>query len=126
MKLLLDTHVLLWHLGAPETLDPEFGAEIARATDVAVSAASLWEIGLKMAKGKLTVPDDLPQIVRTSGIRILQVTAAHAWAVRRPLPALATADPFDRLIHAQAVIEGLTLATRDQALLASGVPALRA
>jgi PIN domain nuclease of toxin-antitoxin system len=126
LRLLLDTHVLLWHLSTPETLSSEFRAEVGRATDVALSAASLWEIGLKMAKAKLTVPDDLPEIVRTAGIRILQVTAAHAWAVRSPLPALTTADPFDKLIHAQAVIEGLTLATRDQALLASGVAALRA
>jgi PIN domain nuclease of toxin-antitoxin system len=126
VRLLLDTHVLLWHLSAPETLSREVAAEMARATDVAISAASLWEIGLKTAKGKLTVPDDLPEIIRTVGIRILPITAAHAWAVRSPAPSLATADPFDRLIYAQAMIEGLTLATRDRALLASGVAAIEA
>ncbi len=126
MRLLLDTHVLLWHLGSPETLSGEFLTEVARATDVVVSVASLWEIALKMSKGKIVVPDDLPEIVRAAGLRLLPVSLDHAWRARHAPASLATADPFDRMLYVQAIAENLTLATRDRALLASGVAALAA
>jgi PIN domain nuclease of toxin-antitoxin system len=126
VKLLLDTQVLLWHLDASETLSREYLARLSGASDVVISAASLWEIAIKRSKGKLTVPDNLPVVVRNAGMRVLQVTAAHAWRVRDPPASLATADPFDRLIYAQASLEGFTLATRDRALLASGLAVIAA
>jgi PIN domain nuclease of toxin-antitoxin system len=124
LRLLLDTHVLLWHLGSPEVLSSDFLVEVRRASDVAVSTASVWEIAIKVAKGKLTVPDDLPSAIQSAGIRVLQVGVGHAWRVRNPPPSLATADPFDRLIYAHATMENWTLATRDRALLASGASTL--
>lgn len=93
--------------------------ESARTT-VCVSAASAWEIGIKVALGKLRVPDDLAkQLVRARFIP-LQVTMAHGLAVGS-LPVLHR-DPFDRLLVAQAQLEGLTLVTRDARLAEYGVP----
>ncbi len=91
-----------------------------------VSVASLWEIAIKSARGRLRVPEDFPSRILDAGIELLPVTANHAWSVRGGPAGLATADPFDRLILAQAMIEGLTLATRDRALLASGIDVLKA
>jgi PIN domain nuclease of toxin-antitoxin system len=126
LKLLLDTHVVLWALEDPMLVSPALREALRDGASAVVSAASLWEIALKSAKGKLAAPDDLPSLLVAGGIEILPVSARHAWAVRSPPAPLRTADPFDRLIHAQAVMEGFTLATRDAALLESGAMVLRA
>lgn len=124
MTLLLDTHVVLWWLeGAP--LSDEALASVGRAdTVVFVSAASAWEMGIKASLGKLRMPEDLGVRLEVERFTALAVTVAHGLEVAT-LPALHS-DPFDRLLVAQARLEGLTLVTRDERLGAYGVPILAA
>jgi PIN domain nuclease of toxin-antitoxin system len=124
VRLLLDTHVLLWWLDDDPRLDPSAADAIAGAEIVAVSAASAWEIGIKQAIGKLTGPDDLPAELATNGFTELPVTIAHAMAAGA-LPQHHT-DPFDRMLVAQSRLEGLTLVTRDDRLADYGIARLRA
>jgi PIN domain nuclease of toxin-antitoxin system len=79
--------------------------------DVFVSAATLWEVSIKTSLGKLG-PVDLPERILASGLRELPITAMHAIAAGR-LPGIHR-DPFDRMLIAQAKMEGLTLLTRDE------------
>lgn len=111
-RLLVDSHVLLWHVVDDPRLTPEPTATIeAVDAEVLVSTASLWEIAIKAALGKLDAPDDLPARVEALGFHLLPVSAEHAWQVRR-LPHH-HGDPFDRLLIAQARIERLTIVTAD-------------
>ncbi len=116
--LLLDTHVLLWLL----TDEPRLGAGARRlvsSSDTAyVSAASLWELAIKAALGKVQVPDDLPTIVDAAGLTWLSVTPEHVWRSRE-IAGLPHRDPFDRLLVGQALAESLTFLTADRALLGS-------
>ncbi|TDE99114.1 type II toxin-antitoxin system VapC family toxin [Occultella glacieicola] len=114
--MLLDTHVVLWLTADDGRLGSSARQQIAGSGAVLISAASLWEIAIKAELGKLGVPDDLPERLDRSGLRWLPVTAAHSWATRdvRGLP---HRDPFDRLLVAQAVSEGVPLLTADAALL---------
>jgi PIN domain nuclease of toxin-antitoxin system len=114
VRLLLDTHVLLWRLDdrlarLPEALQDALDD---RGNEVFVSAASLWEISIKAALGKLDVADGMPQVIARAGFEELPVRAAHAWAVRA-LPPVHN-DPFDRMLVAQAGVEQLTLVTHDR------------
>ncbi len=118
MTLLLDTHVLLWLLAGDHRLGSGSRGAIEGAARVHVSAASLWEIAIKAGLGRLTVPDDLPDVVEASGLETLPVTAAHAWGVRR-LVGLEHRDPFDRMLLIQAGLEGLSFLTVDGAILAA-------
>lgn len=116
MRLLLDTRVFLWAAGAPEELSSAARAAIADSTnDVYVSAAVAWEIAIKAALGKLTVPSDpvtwLPARIRALGFQPLSIAPEHALAAGA-LPNHHR-DPFDRLLVAQALLEGLHLVTRD-------------
>ncbi len=112
MRLLLDTHALLWWL-ADEGLTTEARDAIADPANlVAVSAASAWEISIKKALGKLAAPDDLEQQVQTGGFLPLPISIAHGVAAGQ-LP-YHHEDPFDRMLIAQAHIEGLTIVTRDK------------
>jgi PIN domain nuclease of toxin-antitoxin system len=124
VKLLLDTQALLWWLGDDAHLDGSAAETIAEAEFVAVSAASAWEIGIKQAIGKLTGPDDLSAELATNGFTELPVTVAHALAAGALPPH--HSDPFDRMLVAQARLEGLTLVTRDDRLADYGVAHLRA
>jgi PIN domain nuclease of toxin-antitoxin system len=126
VKLLLDTHVVLWAFEDPMSVSEKLREAFRRRTAAVVSAASLWEIAIKMAKGKLEAPAELPTLLLEAGLEILPVLPRHAWAVRSAPASLATADPFDRLIYTQALLEGLTLATRDSTLLQSGIDVLKA
>ncbi len=110
MSLLLDTHIVLWWLADDATLAAEIKDRLDRELDVYVSAATVWEVAIKQALGKLE-PEDLPEQVRDSGFRLLDITAEHGIAAGR-LP-MHHRDPFDRMLVAQAQIEGLTLVTRD-------------
>ena len=111
-RLLVDSHVLLWHVVDDSRLTAEPTAAIeAVDAEVLVSTASLWEIAIKTALGKLDAPDDLPARVEALGFQLLPVSAEHAWQVRR-LPHH-HGDPFDRLLIAQAQIERLTIVTAD-------------
>ncbi len=111
MRLLLDTHVVLWQLEGTRTVGPLARRAIEQATELLFSVVSFAEIGVKAAIGKLAVPDDLRAHVVGSGLRMLGLTAEHGLAVAG-LP-LHHRDPFDRLLIAQAQIEGLTLLTAD-------------
>lgn len=124
MKLLLDTHVLLWWLSA-QRLSPKATAAIASAdSDVCVSAASVWEMSIKVALGKLEVPDDLSEQLEHHQFDVLPVDLAHALAVQSLPPH--HHDPFDRMLVAQAQIEDLTIVTRDAAIRRYPVAVLRA
>ena len=114
MRLLLDTHVVLWQLSGAECLGVRAGETIASAAELAFSVVSFAEIGVKAAIGKLTVPDDLHAHIVGSGLRVLGLSPDHGLAVAS-LP-LHHCDPFDRLLVAQARHEGLTLVTADTRL----------
>jgi PIN domain nuclease of toxin-antitoxin system len=125
MKLLLDTHALLWALAQPERLSGEARAAIADARNaVFVSAASSWEIEIKTALGKLRTPPDLEAQLTERRFLELPIRLKHALALRR-LP-LHHRDPFDRMLVAQAMVEGLTLVTSDEQVLAYSTPTMRA
>jgi len=121
VRLLFDTHVALWSLEDPRSLSDALLdiLSASRPPERFVSVASLWEIAIKVAKGKMKAPGNLPTLLVRRGFGILTVTAEHAWAIRGAGRRLRTADPFDRLIYAQAKAEGMVLATRDAKLLAS-------
>lgn len=125
MSLLLDTHVLLWALTDDPTLSAAARAAITDGGNrVLVSAVSAWELTIKAALGKLRTPDDLMgQLVRHR-FSPLDVTVGHAVAVGQ-LPDH-HADPFDRLLVAQARTDRLTLVTRDQQIERYEVRTLRA
>jgi PIN domain nuclease of toxin-antitoxin system len=114
VRLLLDTHVVLWwtHGGARIKVDARRALE--RAEEIYVSAASEWEVAIKVACGKLTVPGLLIDAVSASGFSPLPIDFAHAAAVRA-LPRLHS-DPFDRILIAQAQVEALHLVSHDPVL----------
>jgi PIN domain nuclease of toxin-antitoxin system len=113
VSLLLDTHVVLWWLMDDPALDGGFKDRLDHDPDVYVSAATVWEVASKQSLGKLG-PVDLPELVRDSGFRPLPIAAGHGIVAGR-LP-LIHRDPFDRMLIAQARVEGLTLATRDASI----------
>ncbi|WP_433610523.1 type II toxin-antitoxin system VapC family toxin [Dactylosporangium sp. CA-139114] len=110
MSLLLGTHVVLRWLANDPTLPDDIKDQLDHEPDVYLSSATVWEVAIKQAHGKLQ-PPDLPERVRDAGFRPLPSTAEHAIVAGR-LPLLHR-DPFDRMLIAQAQVEGLTLATRD-------------
>ncbi len=115
MKLMLDTHVLLWWLDDNPTLTEAVRTAIReRHATVFVSAATVWEIAIKQAIGKLDTPGDLEEAVAASRFEPLPITFNHA-AVAGKLPRHHD-DPFDRMLIAQAQIERLTLVTHDKRL----------
>ncbi len=127
MRLLLDTHVFLWYITADPRLPATFQAAIQDpANEVYLSAASVWEAVIKHALGKLPVPgppaDYLPQQRDLHGIASLPVEEG-AMPHLAALPPLHR-DPFDRLLIAQALQNGLTVATVDPALAAYPAPLL--
>ena len=126
MNLLLDTHVLLWALDNHPTLSPAARTAIIDGHNVVfVSAATAWEITIKKALGKLQAPsDDYLDELKRHRFTPLDITTEHALAVER-LP-MHHADPFDRMLVAQAQVEKLTLVTRDPKILIYSVPIIKA
>jgi PIN domain nuclease of toxin-antitoxin system len=115
MRLLLDTHVFLWAVTDSPKLSPQARQALHDADAVHVSAASIWEAAIKARLGKLDAdPAELAGAIAGSGFVELPVRASHAAAVAR-LPAH-HADPFDRLLVAQALTEPLKLLTADAVL----------
>ena len=111
-RLLLDTHTFIWAL----TDDPELGT-FARSllvdagNEIYVSAASVWEAGIKSALGKWSIPLDLEEAIDAFGAKPLPISPYHAkMAANLPLHHM---DPFDRMIIAQAQTEGLTIVSCD-------------
>lgn len=116
---LLDTHVALWLLGAPD----RFGAKtraLLTADPLWVSAASLWEVAIKSRLGRLTLDGDIAQALADSGVRELPVTWRHITAYGEvDLP---HRDPFDAILVSQAREEGFRFLTVDRAILSAGLP----
>ena len=119
-RLLVDTHALLWWLTDDPGLSPTAREALADpANGVLVSTASVWEIAIKLALGKLTAPDDLPTHIEAQGFDWLAVEAQHAWQVRDLPPH--HGDPFDRLLVAQALSERIAIVSADAHFGAYGV-----
>lgn len=128
MILLLDTHVFLWFASRPEDLAKEaFLAIEDPVNDVFISAVVAWEIVIKHAKRRLTLPLEptlyMPARLKELGFHALPITQDHALATAG-LPAIHS-DPFDRLMIAQAQVEGMTFVTRDAYALTYPVRTLR-
>lgn len=116
MRLLLDTHVVLWVMADHPSLSPSARALIGRAEMVYVSAVSLWEINIKAGLGKLKIKQDrLVERLTAAGFEPLGITWEHA-DVLRHLPDIHR-DPFDRMLVAQAISEPLKLLTADKILV---------
>jgi PIN domain nuclease of toxin-antitoxin system len=113
--LLLDTHVLLWLLDDSARLGNGARDRIRDSAAVYVSAASTWELAIKAAIGKITLPDDLDDAIARSALRDLPVARHHTLAC--DFTALPHKDPFDAVLVAQATVERLTLLTADSKLL---------
>jgi PIN domain nuclease of toxin-antitoxin system len=120
LRLLLDTHVVLWQLGGMRALSAEASIAIGSADELRFSAVSFAEIGVKVAIGRLTVPDRLEERVKEAGVQTLGLAPEHGLRVA-DLP-LHHRDPFDRLLIAQAICEGLTIVTADERFADYGVP----
>jgi len=116
LRLLLDTHALLWVLSAPAKLPVTIRAALEDPTNIVfASAASAWEMAIKQARGKLRYPAaELTAALRRVSLLELPVTVRHAEAAAG-LPLLHR-DPFDRMLIAQAQAEGLGLVSRDPAV----------
>jgi PIN domain nuclease of toxin-antitoxin system len=122
VNLLLDTHVLLWWLSGSKRLHSAAREAIADSTRAYVSAATVWEIAIKIALGKLEFRGEMAEQLAINNLLPLAVTVPHALAAGA-LPAHHS-DPFDRMLVAQAKIESLTLVTHDARLGAYDVPVL--
>ena len=121
-KLLLDTHAFLWWRTDDRRLRASARRAIAEASVVFVSAASAWEAAIKARLGRLSLPESMEVGVVQSGFEKLPIVFSHAEAAAR-LPPHHT-DPFDRMLIAQAQLEGLTLVTHDRRLQPYEVPIL--
>ena len=129
MRLLLDTHCLLWARAAPARLSPEARAALTDSRhQLFVSVASVWEIVIKHALGRLELahaPESLvPRLIAATQAVTLPIEQSHALQVAR-LP-LHHRDPFDRILIAQAQVERLTIVTADQRFSAYDVALLKA
>jgi PIN domain nuclease of toxin-antitoxin system len=124
VRLLLDTRVYLWWLADDASLSEEARRAIADSRSVVhVSAASLWEASIKEALGRLELEgSDLAEEIAANGFVELPVRAAHAHAAAHLPPH--HEDPFDRMLVAQARLEGLTLVTASDLLAPYDVPRL--
>lgn len=121
MRLLLDTHALLALLSTDYPLSPAAQAAMERAdTKLMASAVSVWEIAIKRSVGKLQAPEGVLERIEETGAELLAITGRHADAVAA-LP-FHHRDPFDRLLIAQAKLDGCAVITKDPAFAAYGVP----
>lgn len=127
MNLLLDTHALIWFLED----DPQLGKRAKEAISNVencsfVSDATVWEVGIKHAMGRLTLPvpfeELFPGLVQALSFRVLPIRHAHFYQLIK-LPSHHR-DPFDRLLIAQAMAEDMTLISKDEHFVDYGVPLL--
>ena len=121
-SLLLDSNVVVWLDQKPQRIPESVLFHIESAPQVFLSAVTAWELAIKQSLGSLTLLRPVSDLIHTHRMIELPVTIRHGEAVR-DLP-LHHRDPFDRLLVAQAMVEGLILVTGDQKLLSYGVPIL--
>jgi len=120
VNLLLDTHAALWWLSDDPTLSASARAMIADPENtVFLSAVVVWEIRIKQGIGKLDLPDDFGEVLDSQRFPELPVTVDHAHAIA-DLPSIHR-DPFDRMLVAQAIVERMTIVTRDKSIAAYDV-----
>jgi PIN domain nuclease of toxin-antitoxin system len=128
MRLLLDTHAALSVVSEPDALSPIAREAIVGAEEIRLSVVSPWELSIKSALEKIilhrTVEEICRELEREFAVQCLAVTLAHVLEVGRLAPH--HGDPFDRLLIAQAKVEGLTLVTRDQVFADYGVALVKA
>lgn len=123
MNLLLDTHILLWWLDDNPLLKNKARQAIADGNNLAfISAASIWEIRIKAALGKLIIPSNFQAVLERQDFETLAITPAHAHGIAQLSPY--HQDPFDRMLVAQAIMEGFTLVTYDLEIQKYDVPIL--
>ena len=127
MKLLLDTHLLLWAATRPDRLSAAARGWIEDERNTLIfSAASIWEVAIKFRLGRETMPVP-PGVLRRglleNGYDELAISSEHA--VRTEGLPLLHQDPFDRMLLAQAMAEGILLLTADRVMAESGGPVLR-
>ena len=112
MNLLLDTHVLLWWLDdSPSLLKSERRAIANPQNLIVLSAVVIWEIRIKQALGKLSITPNFYEVIKDEGFEMLPITPEHACAVGDLQ--MHHRDPFDRMIIAQAKLEGLMVVTHE-------------
>ena len=115
MNLLLDTHIVLWWLGDSSDLPTPARQAITDTTNVCfVSATTLWEIEIKRALGKLSIPESYSDALTQQGFRELPISRAHTCALRS-LPPIHR-DPFDRMLVAQAMSDDLVVVTANETI----------
>ena len=124
MNLLLDTHAVQWFVAGAAELRSEARGAIETADCTYVSSASIWELAVKHARGRLLAPDNLSERLHDLGFIELALGWEHA-RVAGELP-LHHRDPFDRMLVAQAIVERLTIVTRDDMIGRYGVPVIAA
>ena len=127
MRLLIDTECWLWSLSDPKRLNDEAKSIIAeRRHSIYLSSASSWEVAIKAALGKLSLPEPperyVPSRMAAQGIQSLPIEHAHALRVFSLPPH--HRDPFDRMLVAQAQVESLSILTADRVFAAYDVPTI--
>ena len=126
MKVLIDTHILLWFINNDPKLSPKTKVLLQSDIDIAVSIASLWEIVIKLSIGKLTLPGSIEELfplqLTLNQIDLLPIEVRHLQALSK-LP-FHHRDPFDRLIIAQALVENIGFVSVDQVFETYGVKLL--
>lgn len=124
MRVLLDSHAALWWVTDSADLGQRARQAIAQADEAFFSAATVWELGIKQARGKLVMPEGLTAALVSSGLTPLPISIEHA--ERAPTLPQHHRDPFDPMLIAQAQLESLTLVSADRALSAYDVHVLDA
>jgi PIN domain nuclease of toxin-antitoxin system len=119
VRLLVDSHVALWALEANPALGPRARSTLEQADEVFFSAVTPWELGIKRALGKVDFPDGLVEALTAAGFTGMPITVAHASLA--PVLDPHHRDPFDRMLVAQARLEGLAIVTADGAFEPYGV-----
>lgn len=127
MKLLLDTHVILWQSSELHRLGPRTRAAIELdATSISVSIVSFWELAIKVGAGKLNLPADLATFWDTMRAEATSLGLEPRHVLGLAQLDILHRDPFDRMLVAQARVEGLTLVTADERLFKYPVATLDA
>jgi PIN domain nuclease of toxin-antitoxin system len=125
VKLLVDSNAFIWAYVQPTELSAAARRAISDpANDRFISIAALWEIAIKSSAGKLSMPADPAQAMSDLAMTMLPISLAHVQRI--PSLPFHHRDPFDRMMIAQAIEDGLTIVTRDRIFAAYRVPVLTA